>query len=384
MRTIILIIICLFSSVLKATEITDISINELPNKLDISWIAFGQKWQASINKDIYFGDEIPIINLSVNSGNETLNRTVKNRFYRGALLDPNGQPVPDSTIFIDRTDVSIPFTGFVAVGPSMYLIERDDTVVSGVKMRLESTGNSTGTDEVDSDNNGWGQGGSGGALKPDSLYSRGRKEGQFPTLDIYVNPNYIQTVAGNYLSRVFASLAVANTMYAQSELNQIHLLAIILPDDNLGRTDSQGNIIHSIEKIRKYTVTSQSADGSIVYSGNDFSMPSLWGWAELGFGCDLQIAVNLGDNINTHKIGKASAALIDLPTLIQRGWILGHEFAHILGGVHIFGDPIFYGFFQPQLALKDYVSGCVAKSYMYKSCRFDEKFARPNDFYQCP
>lgn len=173
-------------------------------------------------------------------------------------------------------------------------------------------------------------------MTPQMLYPRGRTSEQFPTLDVYVDPAYVSQVGSSaYVSRIAASLAVANTIYQQSGLKQVRLLAILLADQNIGRSNSQGNVVHPLEKIRRYTIAPDSADGSIVFTDDDFTLPNLWGWAELGFGCELQKELARSKPIKTHKVGKASAAVIDLPTLIQRGWILGHEFIHIIGGVHV-------------------------------------------------
>lgn len=253
-------------------------------------------------------------------------------------------------------------------------------------MRLEQTVNDVSGGSDSDSGEGWGKGGKGGALKPTNLVSRNASVDSFPSLDIYVDPSY-RTInhigEANYISRILQNLALANMIFTQSNLKPIHLSAIVLPDEDIGRSTSQGNILHGLERLRTYTVQTDSADSSIVYSGEIFSQPSLWGWAELGFGCELQQAVSLGNDINTHQIGKAASAIIDLPTLMQRGWIFAHEVSHTLGGGHFSNDPLSSGFFQPGLALKDYVATCDARKLMYQSCAFDSQTKAFTDFYSC-
>ena len=47
-------------------------------------------------------------------------------------------------------------------------------------------------------------------------------------------------------------------------------------------------------------------------------------------------------------------------------------------------DPLTDGFYQPQLALKDYVAGCAARSSIVQTCAFDAQRNNFTDFYTCP
>jgi hypothetical protein len=365
-------------------EIYPISITQSGQDIEATWNAFNKTWYAALKRDNYLGEGIPLLKVNVRTGNEELIKVISNEYFRGTLTDSDGIELIGTTVYMDRSDNTVPFTGFVSIGSDLYIVETDMSSQAGIRMRLEKTENDVdGTDDTNG-NSGWHEGGSGGALSPTDLYPREMTMVQFPALDIYVDPSYVQKVGEDkYIGRIIENLAVANTIYQQSKIKQIHLATIILTDENISRTDSQGNIIHGLEKLRKYTVQPDGADSAMVYSGEIFSMPSLWGWAELGFACNLKQAYELGNDINTHKVGKAAFAIIDLPTLLQRGWILGHEMVHSLGGVHIAKDPLTYGFFQKNLALKDYVAGCQARSDLYETCSYDPQTKAFTDFYSC-
>jgi hypothetical protein len=252
-------------------------------------------------------------------------------------------------------------------------------------MRLEATTNNVyGADEVNTGDNGWKSGGSGGALAPSTLIPRESNPEKFPSIDVYVNPSYrLQVGEQNYIARIIETVAAANTIYTQSNMKQMHLMSIVRLDEDISEAENQGNILHGLEKIRQYTVLPDSADISMIYTGGEFNMPGLWGWAEGGYACDLQQAVSEGNNINTHQVGQAAHAIIDLPTLMQRAWIFAHETGHTLGMPHIADDPLADGFFQPHLALKDYIAGCQARSNMYRTCAYDPQTKKFVEFYEC-
>lgn len=371
---------------LQASEITDIKIVSKNNTLKVNWQAHGQHWKADVEKINYLVDnQIQIINVSVKTGNEERSTTLGNVYYRGTLTDNAGDGIPNTTVYLDLSENALPFTGFVANDSGMYIIEADTSTSAGIRMRLEQTANDVSGGSGDPDSgNGWKKGGKGGALKPTKLVSRNTIVDDFPSLDIYVDPSYITNIGeANYVSRVLQNLALANTIFAQSNINEIRLTAIVLPNEDIARSSSQGSVLHGVERLRKYTVQKDSADISMVYSGEIFNQPSLWGWAEGGFGCELQQAAYIGNNINTHQVGKAAFAVIDLPTLMQRGWIFAHEASHTLGGGHIADDPLSDGFFQPELTLKDYVATCDARKLIYQSCDFDPQTKAFTDFYSC-
>jgi hypothetical protein len=385
-KLLISMIFCLVSQYSMADAIDRITSRFNADVLHLTWNALGESWHTRVTIDSYLGANIPLIEVDVTTGNETLIEYLPNCYYRGTLNTTRGDPIPLTTVFINLCENSLPFTGFVAKDSSLYRIESDSTSSTGISMIKEFTAkNIDGTDELVNGDNGWKEGGSGGVLTPTDLVSRGATPNQFPSIDVYVNPSYRSQVGeANYIGRIIETMVGANTIYAQSNMKQIHLKAIVLLNQDISITTSQGNILHGLEKIRKYTVLPDSADVSMVYSGGEFSMPYLWGWVEGGYGCYLQRTVLEGDNINTHNIGKSAHAIIDLPTTIQRAWIFAHETGHSLGMPHIGDDPLADGSFQPNLALKDYVAGCSARSYMLESCAFDSQNNKFTDFYECP
>lgn len=368
-----------------ADEVSNIRMFSPNGGTTVAWSALGNTWTAHVTKDTYFGEYIPLVNVSVATGDERLISLLPNCYFRGTLVNYSGNPIAGSNVFLNFCDNTIPFIGYVASGKNMYLIEKDAASGTGISMRLEETVTTiAGTDESNTRGNGWKDGGSGGELTPGNLYPRGNTPAKFPSVDIYVNPLYrVQVGEENYINRIMENFAASNTIYIQSAMRPLHLSAIILADQDISATDSQGNLLHGLEKIRKYTVLPDGADLSVVLTGGIFKQPYLWGWAEGGYGCDLEQAVAEGNNINTHDVGNSAAAIIDLPSLIQRAWILAHELGHELGMLHINNDPLADGTFQPELALKDYVAGCVARSDMYQSCAYDPQTKAFIDYYSC-
>lgn len=381
----LLLFTLIFSHLLHADEIKNIRIISFNSGLNVSWNALAQKWTANVHKDAYLGNYIPLLEVSVTTGDEHLISLLPNCYYRGTLLDKKGHSLPGTTVYLNICDNSVPFIGFVSSGESMFLIEASESSATGISMRLETTAvDIDGADITDTGDSGWKKGGSGGVLTPTSLYPRGNSADTFPSIDIYVNPSYVNQVGyDNYINRIIENLAAANTIYAQSGIKQLHLSAIVRTDQEISNADNQGNILHGLEKIRQYTVLPDGSDISIVYTAEKFSIPSLWGWSEIGYACDLEQAISDGDNINTHKIGQAASAIVNLPTLLQRAWIFAHEAGHTLGMTHVYLDPLAYGNFQPLLALKDYVAGCQAISQMYQTCAFDPQTKMFTDFYAC-
>jgi len=373
-----------FSHSAFTQEITSASTTINGTSLSVTWTTANQNWHAEVEQDMYLGETIPFLSIEVTTGDETEIALLPNCYYRGVLTDENGLVILDTVVYVEICNTGIPFRGFVSEATNMHHIMPDSSSITGISMQLEVTGNEINAGDDSNGNKGWGAGGSGGALTPSYLYARNMSPNKLPSLDIYIDPTFVTQVGETeYIARVFENLTVANTMYAQSDLNQIHLAAILLLDRELSPSGSQGNLLHRLEKIRKYTVQNDSADTSIVLVGGDFNYQDLWGWAELGFACDLQHAVTRGKKINTHNIGKAVAAIIDLPTLLQRGWILAHEVAHTIGSTHNFEDPLTNGFFQPELALKDYVSGCTARSNIYQACSDGTANDTSIQFYDC-
>ena len=371
--TSIAILFCLLCiQSIHANEVTNIHLKSPSDELIVTWNALGSTWKAGVTRDSYLGDYIPLIEVSVKTGNEYFISLLPNCFYRGTLLDNMGNMLPDSVVYLNICDNSVPFTGFVAKDNNMYKIEKDSSSGTGIRMYLEQTADDVyGADDVVNGNEGWGAGGSGGVLTPASLYPRGNTPENFPSIDIYVNPSFRSQVGeDNYVYRIIEAFSGANVIYQQSAMKQLHLSAIILLDEDISITDSQGSIIHGLEKIRKYT-------------GGEFNMPGLWGWAEGGYSCYLQVAVAEGYNINTHNVAKSASAVIDLPTLLQRVWILSHEIGHNLGMAHTDDDPLADNEFDPTLALKDYVAGCEVKSDMFKSCAYEPPTNFLTDFYTC-
>jgi len=91
----------------------------------ISWMAGGVPWYVVVEKDAYFGDSIPIVNINVETGNEVLQQEAENCYYRGSLTNSTWQPIANSHAFINlcHSNPQV-FTGFVSGNSQLRVIEK--------------------------------------------------------------------------------------------------------------------------------------------------------------------------------------------------------------------------------------------------------------------
>lgn len=258
-----------FSSVIvTAQEIIGATTTLHSTSLSVTWQTPNRNWYAEVEQDFYLGSAIPLLHVAVTTGNESEIELKPNCYYRGTLTQQDGTVIPDTVVFIDLCNSDIIFRGFVAENTTMYRIVPDENSVIGISMNVETTSDSINPSNDTNSQKGWGSSGSGGALRPSSLYSRNVSNDEFPSVDIYVDPTYVNQVGeSDYFGRIIESLALANTIYAQSDLNQLHLAAVVLLDKEFNTSDSQGNILHRLSKLRQYTAQADSADTSLILSG---------------------------------------------------------------------------------------------------------------------
>jgi hypothetical protein len=376
----------LISPVGIAENITSVNVQGGANDatVKISWKVSDQWWYAIADKDSYMGDDIPLISVSLATGNEEFIQSLDNCYFRGTLADQDFNPLENTNAYIDlcNDNDEVPFTGFVSNLNYVYTITVQPDSDTGISMQIDNPDQDLIGD--DSVKNTGPKGANNDKSPPEQLYPRNAHADLFPSLEILVEPNYVAKVGQDaYLSRIHENLAFANFIYQQSGLKQLNLIAITLLDENIVTTGSTGNIRHEIQNLRRHTAQADSADMTLLFVGADINTSYTWGWAEDGYACDLQRAVELGKDINTINIGKSSGFVIDLPSLIQRGWILAHEIGHVLNSGHIKNDPLMDGWFQYIAALPNYVAGCDVKTQMYRSCAFNNKNKNFNDFYEC-
>ena len=365
-----------------AHEVTDIVIDEANGH--VSWTANNMSWYAVVNIDPYFGEAIPIINVDLETGNETLQGEITNCYYRGTLSDASWTNMDNTQAYINLCHGPGLFTGFVSDVSGVYTIEKDPNDSAKLIMELDNPMTPLTTpNETNTGNNGGN--GSGQLLKPDTQIPRNSTPDKFPSIEIVVEPSFVNTFGNpGFIHRIASTLAFANFIYEQSGLNQIHLISINVLNGELNQNGGQGGVRHQMLNLRRSTVQEGSGDVSILMVGGDIDSTYLWGWALDDSACELQIAVAEGDKLNTIDIGRSSAFVIDLPSLIQRGWIFSHEFGHVVGALkHINGDPLMDGWFQYINTLSGYVAGCDATTQIFKSCDYDPKSKKVIDFFTC-
>jgi len=366
-----------FSFVVYAESgpITQIKILERGGQLSISWKALGQDWEVSATRVSYLASSTPLLEVDTDTGDESLLKDLPNCYFTGSLV---GSTEQFATAYINLCPGNNrEFTGFVSASSNLYGMD-------GANMSQLETGNTGGSGEdSETDNNG--KRTQGPVSTDPILYEARRGDASlFPSLEIAVDPSYVSAVgAENYIDRIMENLALANMIYERSLIKPINLIAILVLTKDITTSDSQGNILGEVEKLRKQIIQANSGDITVFITGKEFSMPLLWGWAEGGYACALQQAVAEGAKLDTHAIGKSAGVIRNLPTLMQRGWVLGHEIGHLLGAGHWADDPLMDGGFQPELTLQDYSTRCEVLRSMLETCAYDMRNKKFTDFYEC-
>jgi len=363
-----------------AQQVTNIIIDT--NNGHVSWMSDGVQWYTVIQIDPYFGGTIPIIRIDLATGNEVIEDEITNCYYRGSLSDSGWQPIEQTHAFINLCHTHLPFTGFVSDSNGVYTIEEDPNSAGQLTMQTDDPSIPLTTSN-DTDN--LRNGGSSKLLKPKVQVPRTSTPAKFPSVEFMVEPSFVDTFGNpGYLHRIASTLAFANFVYEQNGLNPIHLTSIDLLSGTLNRNGGQGNVRHQLQNLRRSTAQAGSGDVSVLMVGDEIDTAYLWGWAIDKNACELQIAVVEGDKLNSRDIGKSAAFVVDLPSLIQRGWIFAHEFGHVIGAFkHVKGDPLMDTRFQYLVTLPGYIAGCDATTQMYKSCDYDPKTKKVTDFYTC-
>ncbi len=357
------------------TEVEQLGSNE---SYVVSWDVFGQRWHTIVNRDAQFGSSIPVIKVSVSTGNEELAEVLPNCYFRGSLVDDLSNPIANTYAYVNLCDTTIPFTGFVSDDNGVYVISRSETSPVGIQMTIDNPALPVPYIGISQDG-----GVADNSISP-GLVPRHSHSGLFPSIEIAIEPAYIARYEGiQYQERVAENFAFANFIYQLNAMKQLNLIAITLLDQNLIWSGGSGSIRSNIQNLRMRTAQSTSADMTVLYLGSSVNTSNLWGWAEEGYACDLQRAVAEGLSVNTVNIGKSSGYNVDLPSLIQRGWILAHEIGHMLDGKHIKNDNLMDGNFSYGAALSDFMATCAAKSYFLNSCAFNTRTWKFTDYYSC-
>jgi len=379
----LLVLVCYAQNSI-AQQVTSIFVDK--DTGHVSWMASGVQWNSVVALDPYYGESIPVISVDLETGNEAkiLQQGFTNCFYRGKLADSDWQPINQTQAFINLCDSVLPFTGFVSDSSGVYIIEEDPNNPGQLEMKVDDpTTPLTTPNETNVGNNGGN--GSGNLTIPDIQVARTGTPAKFPSVEIVVEPKFVETFGyPGYIYRIAGTLAFANFIYEQSGIKPIHLISIDVLNGTLNHNGGIGAIRHQMLNLRRSTVQEGSGDVSVLMVGGDIDSTFTWGWALDASACELQIAVAEGTDLNSIDIGKSSAFVIDLPSLIQRGWIFAHEFAHVIGASkHINGDPLMDGWFQNIATLSGYKAGCDATTQMFQSCTYDIKSKKVTDFYSC-
>jgi hypothetical protein len=372
--------VCMTPIAAHAVDITFTKVKEIvEGTQQVSWDAFGQRWNALVNKDTYLGEKITIVDVAVSTANEQFNREIDTHcYYRGSLTDDAFNPIPDTHAYFNLCDHSIPFVGFVSNQFNVYTIARSDSSPKGIDMVIDNQNQAVPYEGISPH-----QGEPNNNI-PDGLYPRRGKADLFPSIEIAVEPAYVAKYGEDvFIDRILETLAFANSIYKQSGMQQLSLVAISLLDQNVIWSGGSGSVRSNIHNLRWRTAQPTSADMILVYLGSNVNTNELWGWGELGYACDLQRAVAEGWNLNSNNIGRSSGYLTPLPSLIQRGWLMAHEAGHILNSGHVKQDPLMDGNFLYLPALADYKAGCTTISDIYKTCTYSSKNRKFTDFYNC-
>lgn len=371
----------LYTTIASAQIVSSVSAN--PNNGRVSWMADGMQWNAVVERASYFGvDIIPVISVDTKTGNETALPSVPNCYYRGTLADTNWNPLPNTHAFINLCNgTSDYFTGFVSNPNGVYIIDENPNFPGQLLMLLDDPSTPINSpNETSGGNNGK----RGKTKEPDTLVPRNSTPDKFPSVEIIVGPSYVEKFGDpGFVHRIASSVAFANFIYENSGMKPMTLISINVLTVDINQNGGMGAVRHQVLNLRQATVQPNSGDVSILMLSDVVDATYTWGWGFAANACELQIAVDLDEEINTQDIGLSSAFVIDLPSVIQRGWILAHEFAHVVGAGHNSNDPLTDGLFMELSSLSDYVAGCAAKSSIYESCVYNPATRQVIDFYSC-
>jgi hypothetical protein len=345
----------------------------------------GTPWYGVFELDPYFENAIPVISINLETRNEApLDDVDNNCFYRGSLSDVNWQPIENTHAFFSFCDGNLPFSGFVSDINNVYRIEADPNVSDGLLMLVDDpTMSHFVLDDSANSNNGGN--GNGKVIKPEVQIERNSTPDKYPSIEFLIDSSY-KDKFGNpgYIHRAINTLAFSNFIYEQNGMKAATLISINVLNGGLNKNGGIGAIKHQLQNLRRDTVQPNSGDVSILMLGNPIDATYTWGWGIDDNACELQIAVIEGGEINTAEIGRSAGFFIDLPSLVQRGWIFAHELGHVIGASkHIDGDPLMDGWFLEIPSLAGYVAGCKAITQIFESCEYDSKSKKVTDFYEC-
>jgi hypothetical protein len=373
----------LYTQRLFAQEVSHVATDKILGQ--VSWMVGGTPWYAVLETEPYFENAIPVIGVELETRNETpLGEVDKSCFYRGSLSDMDWHPIKDTYVFFNFCNDNLPFTGFVSDINNVYRIEEDPSGFGELLMVVDdlTLSHFVSDDSANSNNGG---NGSGQVIRPETQITRNSMPSKFPSVEFMIDSSYRAKFGDpGYIYRAISTLAFSNFIYELNDMKAATLISINVLNGTLNNNGGIGAIKHQLQNLRRDTVQPTSGDISILLLGTPIDSTYTWGWGIEDNACELQIAVNEGDKINTAEVGRSAAFFIDLPSLIQRGWIFAHELGHVIGASkHVDGDPLMDGWFLYVQSLAGYVAGCEAITQIFESCDYDSKSRKLTDFYEC-
>ena len=80
-----------------------------PSSVQVKWEALGQTCYAVADVDPYMGENIPLLRVSLDTGNEDFVEDMQNCYYRGTMANENFSAIANTNSYFDFCNKDVPY-----------------------------------------------------------------------------------------------------------------------------------------------------------------------------------------------------------------------------------------------------------------------------------